>query len=134
MIGIDLVKIDRIKKFTERFGKKALSKFLCNEEIQLAKSTNTIAGFWAAKEAISKALGLGISKNCGFFDIKIYKDKKNKPYFKLSQHLIEEFNIVDLDLSITHDSGFAIAVAHIETKPDKSKNLSFQKTNYSKSS
>ncbi len=124
MIGIDLVKIDRIKNFTERFGDKSLSKFLSEDEIKLANSTSTIAGFWAAKEAISKALGLGISKKCGFFDIKIYKDEKNKPYFKLSKHLIKEFTIIDLDLSITHDSGFAIAVATIQRKSDK-KNLFF---------
>ncbi|MFK5880999.1 MAG: holo-ACP synthase [Sulfurospirillum sp.] len=116
MIGIDLVKIDRIKRFTERFGDKALSKFLSIEEIKLAKSTNTIAGFWAAKEAISKALGLGISQKCSFFDIQIFKDEKNKPYFKLSKHLINEFDIIALNLSIAHDSGFAIAVAQIDTK------------------
>ncbi|NOX14431.1 MAG: holo-ACP synthase [Epsilonproteobacteria bacterium] len=123
MIGIDLVKIDRIKNFTERFGDKALSKFLSKDEIKLAKSINTIAGFWAAKEAISKALGLGISKECSFFDIKIYKNERNKPYFKLSKHLIKEFDIIDLDLSITHDSGFAIAVATIQQKITNNNNL-----------
>ncbi len=125
MIGIDLVKIDRIKRFTERFGEKALGKFLSIEEIKLAKSTETIAGFWAAKEAISKALGLGISKECGFFDIRIYKDTKNRPYFKLSKHLIKKFKITDLNLSITHDSGFAIAVAYIKSKEKELKNISF---------
>ncbi len=125
MIGIDLVKIDRIKRFTERFGNKALSKFLSDDEIKLAKATNTIAGFWAAKEAISKALGLGISQKCGFFDIKIYKDEKNKPYFKLSRNLIKEFNIIDLDLSITHEGGFAIAVAYIKNQKEEPKNISF---------
>jgi len=124
MIGIDLVKIDRIKSFTERFGDKALGKFLTQDEIELAKGVETIAGFWAAKEAISKALGLGISKKCSFFDIKIFKDKKNNPHFKLSKHLIKKFKIVDTDLSISHDGGFAIAIAHIQSKR-KNKHLSF---------
>ena len=128
MIGIDLVKIDRIKRFTERFGDKALGKFLSNEEIKLAKTTDTIAGFWAAKEAISKALGLGISKDCSFFDIRLYKDEKNRPYFKLSKKLIDRFCIEELTLSITHDGGFAIAVADIKTKNQKEKleNLMFK--------
>ncbi len=125
MIGIDLIKIDRIKKFNGRFGDKALKKFLDDDEIKLVKSLESIAGFWAAKEAISKALGLGISEKCGFFDIKIFKDEKNKPYFKLSKNLIDEFKIVDLDLSITHDGGFAIALAHIETSHTKAKELFF---------
>jgi holo-[acyl-carrier protein] synthase len=116
MIGIDIVSIERIARFCERFGDKALAKFLDKDEIQLAKSIETIAGFFAAKEAVSKALGLGIRAKCGFFDIKLYKDAKNAPSFTLSKHLIDEFEITNLALSISHDAGFAIAVATIEGK------------------
>ena len=123
MIGIDLVKIERIKRFEERFGDKALKKFLSAEEINLAKSTDTKAGFWASKEAISKALGLGIGKQCSFFDIKLHKNEKNAPYFTLSKRLIERFNIIDTSLSITHDDGFAIAVACIESTKNTTKIL-----------
>jgi holo-[acyl-carrier protein] synthase len=114
MIGIDLVAIERIRKLKERFGDKALLKFLSPEEIILAKSDATAAGFYAAKEAISKALSIGISEKCGFMDIKIYKDVKNAPSFTLSKHLIDDYEISDLSLSITHENGFAIAVAVIE--------------------
>lgn len=116
MIGIDLVKIERMTKLKERFGDKALLKFLSPEEMVLVKSDATAAGFYAAKEAISKALGIGISEKCGFMDIKLYKDAKNAPYFTLSRHLIEAYAITDVSLSITHDNGFAIAVAIIEGK------------------
>ena len=120
MIGIDVVSIERIKAFQDRFGVKALEKFLTHDEIALAKNDATIAGFFAAKEAISKALGLGISQTCGFFDIKLYKDAHNAPYFTLSKHLVDTFNITDMALSITHDHGFAIAVAMIEgTQPKR---------------
>lgn len=125
MIGIDVVSIDRIKRFKERFGDKALKKFLDDDEIELAKSDETVAGFWAAKEAVSKALGIGISSECGFFDIKIYKNEINKPSFLLSERLIEAYSIIDLDLSITHDGGFAIAVATIQSSKHKIKKLSF---------
>jgi holo-[acyl-carrier protein] synthase len=114
MIGIDIVKIQRIESMFERFGDKAFKKFLCDAEIQIASSISTIAGFFAAKEAVSKALGIGISKECGFFDIQIHKDSKKAPYFTLSKHLIEKFHITDTSLSITHDGGFVIAVAAIE--------------------
>lgn len=116
MIGIDLVEIERITKLKERFRDKALAKFLTPDEIALVKSDATAAGFYAAKEAVSKALGIGISAQCGFMDIKLYKDAKNAPYFTLSRHLIEAYAITDLALSITHDNGFAIAVAVIEGK------------------
>lgn len=116
MIGVDLISIERISKLKERFGDKALAKFLSPDEILLAKSDATAAGFYAAKEAISKALGCGISAQCGFMDIKLYKDAHNAPSFTLSRHLIETYGITDLALSITHDGGFAIAVAVIETQ------------------
>lgn len=121
MIGVDLVSIERITKLKERFGDKALVKFLSPEEILLAKSDATAAGFYAAKEAVSKALGIGISVQCGFMDIKLYKDAKNAPSFTLSAHLIEAYAITDLSLSITHDNGFAIAVAVIEGKKNSKK-------------
>jgi len=119
MIGIDIVSISRIKRFHERFGNKALAKFLSPNEIALVKNNTSLAGFYAAKEAIAKALGLGISEQCGFFDIQLYKDSLNAPYFTLSAHLIETFCITDTSLSITHDGDFAIAVAVIEGKSIK---------------
>ena len=119
MIGIDIVSIRRIKQFHERFGDKALSKFLSPEEIALVKNDTSLAGFYAAKEAIAKALGVGISQQCGFFDIKLHKDALNAPFFTLSQHLIETFCITDTSLSISHDGDFAIAVAVIETQKIK---------------
>lgn len=116
MIGIDIVKIERISRLKERFGDKALLKFLSEDELALVKNEATAAGFYAAKEAISKALGVGISQTCGFMDIKLHKDEKNAPYFTLSKHLIETYQITDVALSITHDDGYAIAAASIEGK------------------
>ena len=91
MLGTDIVQISRFERFEERFGAKALKRFLNDEEIKLIKSPSTGAGFWAAKEAVSKALGCGISETCGFHDIIIYKDKRGAPHFKLSSKLEQEF-------------------------------------------
>lgn len=114
MIGIDLVKTSRIERFIERFGDKALQKFLSQDEINIVKNHKTAAGFWATKEAVSKALGVGISKECSFFDITISKTNKGAPILKLSDKLINNFNIRDTSLSITHDGEYAIAVVAIE--------------------
>lgn len=117
MIGIDIVAVGRIEKFIERQGKeRTLKRFFDKDEILLLKNTTSIAGFYAAKEAVSKALGVGIGKICQFHDIKIYKDDKKAPYFTLSKHLIDTYEIKDSSLSITHHNGFAIAVAAIEGK------------------
>jgi len=90
MIGIDIVKIDRISRLKARYGELFLKKFLSDDEIALAKNDATLAGFWAAKEAASKALGVGISKECGFLDIELSKDAKNAPKIKFSPKIFKE--------------------------------------------
>jgi holo-[acyl-carrier protein] synthase len=115
MIGIDLIKTSRMNRFIERFGDRALKKFLSSDEITLVKNYKTASGFWAAKEACSKALGVGIGADCGFHDIIIYKTAKGAPKIKLTQKIIESFNITDISLSITHDGEYAIAVVAIES-------------------
>ncbi|MFA6788460.1 MAG: holo-ACP synthase [Arcobacteraceae bacterium] len=109
MIGIDIVSIQRIEKLMEKFPHKALARFLNEEEILLVKSPQTAAGFWAAKEAVSKALGCGIGKTCGFHDITLSKTKKNAPKIKLTKKLKKKFKIKKASVSITHDGGFAVA-------------------------
>ena len=112
MIGIDIVRIERIKRMFERFGVKAYARFLNEEEILLATSATTAAGFWAAKEAASKAIGTGIGSVCGFHDIKISKTKLGAPQLKYKKKIRKKFHIKRSYLSITHDGGFAIAVVN----------------------
>jgi holo-[acyl-carrier protein] synthase len=113
LIGTDITVISRFDKMVERFGQKAYSRFLNDEEILLVKSTATAAGFWAVKEAFSKALGCGIGSELGFHDISIKKTEKNKPYLEISKKIIDKFNIKNSSISIAHDGGFAIAVVVI---------------------
>jgi holo-[acyl-carrier protein] synthase len=114
MIGVDLIKTSRMNRLIERFGDKALLKFLDNEEILLVKNYKTAAGFWAVKEACSKALGVGIGAECSFYDIKISKTLKGAPKIQLSSKVIESFSIKDASVSITHDGEYAIAVVALE--------------------
>ena len=114
MIGIDLIKVSRMNRFMERFGDKALQKFLSYDEIQLVKNYKTASGFWAVKEATSKALGVGIGSECSFHDITISKTLQGAPKIMLPIHIIEKFHITDTSVSITHDGDYAIAVVAIE--------------------
>ncbi len=115
MVGIDLIKTARMERLMERFGDKALEKFLSDDEIKLVKNHTTAAGFWAVKEAFSKALGTGIGVSCSFHEIKIYKSEKGAPKIALSRRLVKEFAIVNTALSITHDGEYAVAVVTIKT-------------------
>ncbi|MBN2815638.1 MAG: holo-ACP synthase [Campylobacterales bacterium] len=124
MIGIDLIKTSRMERFIERFGEKSLQKFLSEDEIKLVKNFKTASGFWATKEAFSKALGVGIGSECSFMDIKIYKDEKGAPKIAISKKIAQKHKIVSTALSITHDGEYAIAVVHLELEsaaPDKVK-------------
>ena len=110
MIGIDIVVISRIEKLINKFGDKALKKYLCLDEIVLVKNPSTAAGFWALKEAASKAIGTGIGSKCSFHDLIITKSKKNAPKLTYKKKLRKKYNIKKTAVSITHDGGLAIAV------------------------
>ena len=112
-IGTDIVVISRIEKSISKFGDKFVDRFLNADEKKIAKKVETVAGYWATKEAVAKALGCGIGAELGFHDIIIFKDKKGAPYFKLTQEAQKLHNITNSSLSIAHDGGFAIATVII---------------------
>jgi len=111
MIGIDIVSVARIEKMIDKFGTKALRRYLNDSEISLVKSSQTAAGFWAAKEAVSKALGCGIGEALSFHDIIISKAQKGKPVVNLKKEKKDLFGVIHIDISITHEKEFAIAAA-----------------------
>lgn len=119
MIGVDIIKIERMEKFIKRYGEKGLKRFLGPSEIVLAKSARSTAGLWAAKEAVSKALGCGIGTELGFLDITLSKNDKGAPLFSLPAHIVARYRIAATSLSISHDGEYAIAVAAIETVDGK---------------
>ncbi len=116
MIGIDIVDIKRFENFYKKFQAKALERFLNEDEIALSNlKIETLAGFFASKEAISKALGTGIGKDLGFHQIRLHKSDQNAPFFTLPRSIIERYDIVETSLSITHEKEYAIAVAYIKS-------------------
>lgn len=119
MIGIDLVSIKRIESLVKKYDMVFLKKILNDDEISLvtnnkAFNIHRIAGFFATKEALSKALGCGIGKDLRFCDICIYKNDKGAPNIYLDSALIKKFNIKDIQLSISHDRDYAISVVQVD--------------------
>ena len=109
-IGTDIVQISRIENSLDRFGMRFKERFLTPYEIDRVATIESLAGVWASKEAISKALGCGIGRDLAFGDIIIYKDTRGAPYFELTPEAQQRYNIEESSLSISHDGGFAIAV------------------------
>ncbi len=131
--GIDIIEIDRIRKaidnnikFMERiFTENELSYIACKNN-----NMNTIAGLFAAKEAVSKALGSGIS---GFkwTDIEIYTEPSGKPSVRLlekAKKLADTKHISNIQISISHSRDNAVAIAIAE---ENDKNLHKNPSNIS---
>lgn len=115
-IGCDVVDVKRIEKIlNSKIKNSFINKILSTTEIQHLKlNANSLAGYFAAKEAALKALGVGISPTCTFKDVLLSKDNLGQPLISFSDKTIKEFNIKNASLSISHDAGIAMAVVLVE--------------------
>lgn len=118
-IGIDLCEISRMEKLLQ--DGRFLGRYFAPEEQEYIETRGkcaaaSMAGIFAAKEALSKALGVGISAG-DIAGICVLHDKFGAPYYDLRgdfAHLAGQRNIHTLHLSITHENGMAAAVAIAE--------------------
>ncbi|WP_292654139.1 holo-ACP synthase [Nitratifractor sp.] len=118
-VGTDIVVIERIAKSYARFGERFLRRYLKAEEYESSTSDASLAGLWAAKEAVAKALGCGIGSELSFLDIIIRKDQKGAPQLQLAPEALKRFPVRESSLSISHDGGFAMAVVVLELDGQK---------------
>ncbi|MGA8941642.1 MAG: holo-ACP synthase [Thermoactinomyces sp.] len=117
-IGTDLIEFSRIEKVVSRLARRILT----GEEISGMPShprrrLEFVAGRFAAKEAVSKALGTGIGQSCSFQDITILNDRQGKPVALLSsrlKHSLFADRNVHVHLSISHSEHYVLAMAVIE--------------------
>ena len=120
-IGTDIVEIKRIEEITslEKFAGRILSE---NEQHIFAsmndsKKIRYISKQFAGKEAISKALGIGINKDVSFNNIEILRDDDGMPFFNpINQldHLIADLGITKTHVSLADENHYAIAIAVLE--------------------
>ena len=120
-IGTDIIEVDRIKNSLSKRG-DFLKKIFTEREInmfeQKGNNPQTIAGNFAAKEAISKSLGLGI-RGYNFKDIEILRNDLGKPIVKTYNNLNEiciQYSVVEIKVSISHSDSYAVASAITITK------------------
>ncbi len=110
--GVDIVDILRIEKILEGKRDLFLNKVFTEIEISTIKSkgyrSENIAGLFASKEAISKAIGTGIGR-VSFKDMQITYDSFGKPIVNISEEVRKRFGILQLSLSISHEKRYAIA-------------------------
>ena len=120
-IGTDIVEVERIKNLSSisKFAKKILSQ----EEINTFNSLNKdqqiyfLSKQFAAKEAISKALGTGIGREASLKNIEILRDEKGKPFFNAINELSEylsNLGITKTHVSLSDEINYAIAMVILE--------------------
>lgn len=115
--GIDIIEINRIDDSVQRFGKAFLDRIYTAAEQHEHSERTYFAGRWAAKEAVSKALGTGIGKDCSWLDIEILNNEAGAPVATLSGAALKRLNTLGgkkLYISISHERTNAVAMAIIE--------------------
>jgi holo-[acyl-carrier protein] synthase len=114
-IGCDIIEISRIKASLHMHGQHFLDRiFVPAEQSYCQKYRNPVPHFaarWAAKEAIVKALGTGISAEVSWLDIEICNASTGKPHPILSPKVINLFNNPEIHLTLSHSKEYAMAVA-----------------------
>ena len=116
-IGMDMIELSRIESSVKKEG--FLEKIFAKDEIEsfFEKPGGEIklAGCFAAKEALSKALGTGF-RGFWYNEISVLRDELGKPYFKLNDRaktVVDELN-VNLFVTITNTKDYAAAVVVLE--------------------
>ncbi len=113
-LGIDIIKVARIRAAIERFGSRFSRRVLTPAEQRYVRDRpETFAGRWAAKEAVSKVLGLGV-RGIGWRDIEVERLPTGQPAVRLHGRAAQRAEQLGMDriaLSITHESDYAVAIA-----------------------
>jgi holo-[acyl-carrier protein] synthase len=112
--GVDILEIDRVEDVIRRHGARYLERIYTPAELEQSRGTpQYLAGRFAAKEAVAKALGTGIGA-VGWQEIEVLEDEKNAPTLKLSgaaQGRSVDLGLVEWSLSISHSRTHAVAFA-----------------------
>ena len=111
--GVDLIEISRIEEVIARHGKHYLERVYTPAEIeQCGKRVESLAGRFAAKEAVAKALGCGIG-DVSWNEIEILGDEQNAPTLSLhgaEEQKAKELGLTTWSVSISHSQSHSVAL------------------------
>ncbi len=122
-IGIDLCDVERIRNVLKRYGDHFVSRILDPVEhsefqsLRASQRPQFLAKRFAAKEAISKALGTGIGRGFGFRDLFVRHDELGRPVVELNPEnkVLSDALPCKIHLSVSDDRSHAIAFCTIES-------------------
>ena len=114
-LGIDIIRVERIRRTLAKFGPRFTRRVLTPSEQRYVRDrAETLAGRWAAKEAVSKVLGLGV-RGIGWRDIEIERLPTGQPAVRLhgrAARRAEQLEMARIAVSISHEADYAVAIAY----------------------
>ncbi len=121
-IGVDLVKLARLSAAIRRYGERFLNRVFTPQEIAYCRGKRwSDSGFalrFAAKEAFSKALGVGLRQGgIRWREVEVVPDSRGKPELKVSgraAQLCREAGVTGMHLSLSDEDGQGLAVVILE--------------------
>ena len=110
--GVDLVEIDRLEGIIHRYGQQFLDRIYTPQELaEAGASLASLAARFAAKEAVSKALGCGIGK-VAWKEIEVLRGPERQPFLNLhgaASDLAAELGLDNWSISLSHTRIHAVA-------------------------
>lgn len=116
-VGVDIVELVRLQRVLERYGDRFLNRIYTAEELVHARDRlPELAARFAAKEAASKALGVGMrllsTQGIGWHEVEVLSDVRGKPVLRLSgraRELAEAQGLREWAVSLSHERDRALA-------------------------
>jgi holo-[acyl-carrier protein] synthase len=120
-IGVDLVNITRMGRAIERWGNRFITRIFTPREIDFcAQGPRSVSRFslrFAAKEAFSKALGLGMRRGIRWRDIEVFHHPSGRPDLVVAgkaRMVCHQEGISRWHLTLSDEAGYGIAVVVLE--------------------
>jgi holo-[acyl-carrier protein] synthase len=117
-LGVDIIEVARIRTALERHGDRFHQRICTSSEATYCQGMRDPAPFFAArfaaKEAVSKALGTGIGAQCGWLDIEVRRKASGEPFVVLhgaGAETARRLGIARVLLTLSHTENYAVAHA-----------------------
>ena len=118
VVGVDMIEMGRFKKVYDEFGDSLLARIFTPLEVLYCRGrAPELAARFAAKEAVSKALGVGMRMmardGIEWKDVEVIGDRRGKPMVRLygrAAARAEELGLVEWAISLSHTRDNAIAM------------------------
>jgi holo-[acyl-carrier protein] synthase len=120
-VGIDNVQSKRMKEMLLKWSDRVENRVFNEEELDYSKSKGEthlhLAARFAAKEALFKAMGKGLSEGMTWTDVTVINDEAGKPHVHLrrkAKDIADQMGVTTIHVSLSHTDECAMAVVILE--------------------